>query len=203
MNRIGMETIAKLLGYALVESTERHTYFPTNPYWVRTAFVKLGGRVSQVEKTPLRLNSASRWLDLSPEQRAATGVITPTQTLCDEINEAVRARLTAEGRRGPWNGAAERKLISQGRTSNTPAWRIAFLSHLSLEGRPIPVPSSCALSGTPGSPRSAFPARHRQSVLTQVPTAGAQAGHAATDPAMTAVPFWGSGSNSIISTARR
>ena len=74
-----------------------HSYFATNPYWLSTAFVKLGDRVSQVEKKPLRLNSASRWLDLSPEQRAATRVIEPTQTLCDEINEAVRARLTAEG----------------------------------------------------------------------------------------------------------
>ena len=42
-------------------------------YALNTAFVKLGDRVSQVEKKPLRLNSASRWLDLSPEQRAATG----------------------------------------------------------------------------------------------------------------------------------
>ena len=69
---------------------------------IKTAFAKLGDRVSQVDRAYLGLDTAERWLELSPRMRAATGVIAPTRALRDEINETVRARLIEEGAvRGP------------------------------------------------------------------------------------------------------
>ena len=64
---------------------------------VQTAFAKLGGHVAQVEKNELSTRAAARWLDLSPEQRASTGVIAPTRALRDTINNTIRAQLVAEG----------------------------------------------------------------------------------------------------------
>ena len=64
---------------------------------VRTAFAKLGQHIAQVDRDALGAHAAARWLDLSPEQRAATGVTAPTRALRDEINETIRAHLVAEG----------------------------------------------------------------------------------------------------------
>ncbi len=64
---------------------------------VKTAFEKLGDRVVQVDREQLGLEAAERWLKLSPEQRAETGVIAPTRALRDEINTRIRENLIAEG----------------------------------------------------------------------------------------------------------
>ena len=64
---------------------------------VRTAFAKLGQHIEQVEKTELGETAAARWLQLSPEQRASTGVTAPTRALRDTINATIRGHLVAEG----------------------------------------------------------------------------------------------------------
>ena len=82
---------------------------------VRTAFEKLGDRIAQVEREDIGKETAARWLSLSPEKRAATGVIAPTRALRDEINETIRAQLIAEG---AISGPARQgeKLVSRGLT---------------------------------------------------------------------------------------
>ena len=64
---------------------------------VRTAFEMLGERIVQVDRAGIGAEAAERWLSLSPEQRAAAGVIAPTRALRDEINDTIRAQLIAEG----------------------------------------------------------------------------------------------------------
>ncbi len=82
---------------------------------VRTAFAKLGGHIAQVEREELGADASARWLRLSPEQRASTGVIAPTRALRDTINETVRAQLVAEGAvAGP--ARQGEKLVSRGLT---------------------------------------------------------------------------------------
>ena len=82
---------------------------------VRTAFEKLGDRIAQVEREDIGKEAAERWLSLSPEEHAATGVIAPTRALRDEINETIRAQLIAEG---AVSGPARQgeKLVSRGLT---------------------------------------------------------------------------------------
>ena len=82
---------------------------------VRAAFAKLDGHIAQVEKKELGQAAAARWLRLSPEQRASTGVIAPTRALRDTINETVRARLVAEGAIGGPARQGE-KLVPRGLT---------------------------------------------------------------------------------------
>ncbi len=83
---------------------------------VRTAFEKLGDRIAQVEREDIGTEAAGRWLSLSPQQRAATGVIAPTRALRDEINETIRAQLVAEGAvSGP--ARQGKKLVSRGLTN--------------------------------------------------------------------------------------
>ena len=82
---------------------------------VKTAFVKLGGHIAQVDKDELGAHAAARWLQLAPEQRAATGVTAPTRALRDTINETIRAQLVAEGAvAGPARHVE--KLVSRGLT---------------------------------------------------------------------------------------
>ena len=82
---------------------------------VQTAFAKLGGHIAQVEKSELGTDAAARWLQLSPEQRAATGVIAPTRALRDAINDTIRGQLVAEGViAGPVREG--QKLVSRGLT---------------------------------------------------------------------------------------
>ena len=64
---------------------------------VKGAFAKLGDNIRQVEYGELGTETARRWLDLSHEQRAATGVIAPTRALRDGINATIREGLVAEG----------------------------------------------------------------------------------------------------------
>ena len=82
---------------------------------VRTAFEKLGNRIAQVGREDIGKETAERWLSLSPEERAATGVIAPTRALRDEINETIRAQLVTEG---AVSGPARQgeKLVSRGLT---------------------------------------------------------------------------------------
>ena len=82
---------------------------------VKTAFAKLGDRVSQVDRDYLGLDTAERWLELSARLREATGMIAPTRALRDEINETVRDRLIEEG---AVSGPARQgeKLVSRGLT---------------------------------------------------------------------------------------
>ncbi|MCY4002363.1 MAG: relaxase domain-containing protein [Rhodospirillales bacterium] len=82
---------------------------------VQTAFAKLGGHIAQVEKNELGAEAAARWLALSPERRASTGVIAPTRALRDTINDTIRANLVAEGAvAGP--AREGEKLVSRGLT---------------------------------------------------------------------------------------
>ena len=82
---------------------------------VRTAFEKLGDRIAQVEREDIGKEAAERWLSLSPEERAATGVIAPTRALRDGINETIRTQLIAEGAvSGPVRQG--KKLVSRGLT---------------------------------------------------------------------------------------
>ena len=82
---------------------------------VRTAFVKLGQHIEQVEETELGETAAAHWLQLSPEQRASTGVTAPTRALRDTINETIRGHLVAEGAiSGP--AREGEKLVSRGLT---------------------------------------------------------------------------------------
>ena len=82
---------------------------------VQTAFAKLAGRIAQVEKSELGAHAAARWLQLSPEQRAATGVIAPTRALRDAINDTIRGQLVPEGAvAGP--AREGEKLVSRGLT---------------------------------------------------------------------------------------
>ena len=82
---------------------------------VKTAFAKLGDRVMQIERDGLGVETALRWLNLPPRERAATGVIAPTRALRDEINATIREGLVAEG---AVSGPAHRgeKLVSRGMT---------------------------------------------------------------------------------------
>ena len=45
---------------------------------VKTAFEMLGERVSEVAREHLGADVAERWLERSPQEREATGVIAPT-----------------------------------------------------------------------------------------------------------------------------
>ena len=82
---------------------------------VKTAFAKLGGSIAQVDRDAIGALAAARWLDLSPEQRASTGVVAPTQVLRDSINDTIRDQLVAEG---TVSGPARKgeKLVSRGLT---------------------------------------------------------------------------------------
>ncbi|MCY4487123.1 MAG: AAA family ATPase [Deltaproteobacteria bacterium] len=84
---------------------------------VKTAFEKLGDRIAQVEREDIGKEAAKRWVSLSPEDRAATGVIAPTRALRDEINDTIRAQLVAEGAvSGP--ARQGKKLVSRGLTNS-------------------------------------------------------------------------------------
>ncbi len=82
---------------------------------VRTAFEKLRDRITRVEPEHLGRDAAEIWLALSPEKRKTAGVIAPTRTLRDAINETIQERLLTEGAvHGPAHQV--RKLVSRGLT---------------------------------------------------------------------------------------
>jgi len=79
------------------------------------AFDKLGPNVAEAKPDNLAGAAAARWLALSPEQRANTGLMAPSHTLRERINEIVRERLVRDGAvHGPAMKAE--RLVSRGYT---------------------------------------------------------------------------------------
>ena len=83
---------------------------------IATAFDKLGPNIAEAKPDNLAGAAAARWLALSPEARANTGLMAPSHTLRERINEIVRERLVRDGAvRGPAMNAE--RLISRGYTN--------------------------------------------------------------------------------------
>ena len=61
------------------------------------AFEKLGGNIAEVNPDNLAGAAAARWLALSPEERANTGLMAPSHAIRGEINGIVRERLIRDG----------------------------------------------------------------------------------------------------------
>ena len=79
------------------------------------AFEKLGPNVAEAKPDNLAGAAAARWLALSPEKRANTGLMAPSHTLRERINEIVRERLVRDGAvHGPAMNAE--RLVSRGYT---------------------------------------------------------------------------------------
>ena len=82
---------------------------------IATAFDRLGSRVAEVKADNIAGAVAARWLALSPEMRARTGVMAPSHELREGINGHIRERLAREGRiAGPV--LQTRRLVSKGYT---------------------------------------------------------------------------------------
>ena len=80
------------------------------------AFEKLGSNVAEVERDNISGAVAARWLGLSDEARADTGVMAPSHELRQAINGHIRERLAREGRlHGPVMQAE--RLVSKGYTN--------------------------------------------------------------------------------------
>ncbi len=79
------------------------------------AFEKLGPNVAEVKPDNLPGAAAARWLALSSDARASTGLMAPSHTLRERINEIVRERLVRDGAvHGPAMNAE--RLVSRGYT---------------------------------------------------------------------------------------
>ena len=61
------------------------------------AFEKLGDNVAEVNPHNLAGAAAARWLALSPDERANTGLMAPSHAIRGEINGIVRERLIRDG----------------------------------------------------------------------------------------------------------
>ena len=61
------------------------------------AFEKLGGNGAEVKADNLAGAAAARWLALTPEERANTGLMAPSHALRERVNEIVRERLARDG----------------------------------------------------------------------------------------------------------
>ena len=80
------------------------------------AFEKLGSNVAEVNPDNVAGAVAARWLALSAEERARTGVIAPSHALREGINTHIRERLAREG--GIAGPAMEtERLVSKGYTN--------------------------------------------------------------------------------------
>ena len=80
------------------------------------AFAKLGSNVAEVKPDNIAGAVAARWLSLSDEARANTGVMAPSHELRQQINGHIRQRLDREGRiHGPAMGSE--RLVSKGYTN--------------------------------------------------------------------------------------
>ena len=80
------------------------------------AFDKLGSNVAEAKPDNLAGAAAARWLALSPEARANTGLMAPSHTLRERINGIVRERLVRDGAvHGPAMNAE--RLVSRGYTN--------------------------------------------------------------------------------------
>ena len=83
---------------------------------VRKAFEKLGSNIAEVKPDNLAGAAAARWLALSPEERANTGLMAPSHALREGINEIVRERLVRDGVvHGP--AMQSERLVSKGYTN--------------------------------------------------------------------------------------
>ena len=83
---------------------------------VRKAFEKLGNNIDEVKPDNLAGAAAARWLALSPEERANTGLMAPSHALREGINEIVRERLVRDGVvHGP--AMQSERLVSKGYTN--------------------------------------------------------------------------------------
>ncbi len=83
---------------------------------VGRAFEKLGGNVAEVKADNLAGAAAARWLALSADERAGTGLMAPSHGLRERINEIVRERLVRDGTvHGPAMNAE--RLVSHGYTN--------------------------------------------------------------------------------------
>ena len=77
------------------------------------AFGKLGSNIAEAKPDNLAGAAAARWLALSPEDRANTGLMAPSHGLRERINEIVRERLVRDGAvHGPAMNAE--RLVSRG-----------------------------------------------------------------------------------------
>ena len=82
---------------------------------VKRAFQKLGSNVAEVKPDNLAGAAAARWLKLSPEARANSGLMAPSHALREEINAIVRQRLVRDGIvHGP--AMKSERLVSHGYT---------------------------------------------------------------------------------------
>ena len=83
---------------------------------IARAFEKLGANIVEVKPDNLAGAAAARWLALSPEERARTGLMAPSHALRERINAIVRERLIRDGTvHGPaLNGE---RLVSRGYTN--------------------------------------------------------------------------------------
>ena len=80
------------------------------------AFAKLGDNVAEVKPDNIAGAVAARWLALSDQARANTGVMAPSHELRREINGHIRERLAREGRiHGP--AMESERLVSKGYTN--------------------------------------------------------------------------------------
>ena len=80
------------------------------------AFEKLGDNVAEVKPDNIAGAVAARWLRLSGEARANTGVMAPSHELRQAINGHIRERLAREGRiHGP--AMESERLVSKGYTN--------------------------------------------------------------------------------------
>ncbi len=80
------------------------------------AFDRLGDNVAEVKPDNIAGAVAARWLALSDEARANTGVMAPSHELRRQINGHIRERLAREGRiHGP--ALESERLVSKGYTS--------------------------------------------------------------------------------------
>ena len=83
---------------------------------VGRAFEKLGSNIAEVKPDNLAGAAAARWLALSPDERARTGLMAPSHGLRERINEIVRERLVRDGAvQGPVMNAE--RLVSRGYTN--------------------------------------------------------------------------------------
>ncbi len=83
---------------------------------IEKAFAKLGSNVAEVKPDNIAGAVAARWLALTDEARANTGVMAPSHTLRQQINGHIRERLAREGRiHGPV--LESERLVSKGYTN--------------------------------------------------------------------------------------
>ena len=90
------------------------------------AFEKLGQSVAEVKADNIAGAVAARWLKLSAEERANTGIMAPTHELRQAINGHIRERLAREGRIvGP--AMQTERLVSRGYTNAEKALAANYL----------------------------------------------------------------------------